>query len=572
VANDPPLLQRLAGLETEYAIRWSDPSDPRPSNASLYRRLIAELGSRLPTAPAQHFKDGIFLANGGAVWFEVLRAGVQSGLVEGSTPECLGPRTLLTYQRAQDRLLAEAARDAAVGRRFTLIKNDRDSEDNVYGAQENYEAAIATGPRLWFWRAGLACLFPAMVYGWLAILFLIVLVASLLALLGLAYLLFVRPWFSQPRRHRVAAFLFGSLTTEDEHAAAIPRWVEVICLWGSIVLLAPTALMLLLLVRWLAFYEIRRQLLPFLVSRAVLGGAGSLDRQGRFHLADKAGGINCLVGFGGYLRERPIFTFGHFFKAIILHGWSTFADYLALFRRRQRLQIALGDSNMAEAAEYLRVGTTMLVLDVIEAGCLPSVPSIRRPIRALHQIVADTSLTTEVPLVDGGTQTALEIQQFYVDACRKFLRQRKDAPEQAYRLLSLWEDTLDGLEHDPSRLVGRVDWVTKRFLLDEAGRDAPWEARKKIDLRYHELSPQGYFARFQRTGAVPELLKEDEIERATRNPPPDTPATARGWYIREFSGGDTILRATWRRILIGRGRKAKVVDLARSATDRSSKK
>ena len=74
---------------------------------------------------------------------------------------------------------------------------------------------------------------------------------------------------------------------------------------------------------------------------------------------------------------------GHFFKAACVEACVSPRDYLDLFRRRQRMQIALGDSNMAETAEYLRIGTTMLVLDAIEADCFPRVPQVRRPIRAL---------------------------------------------------------------------------------------------------------------------------------------------------------------------------------------------
>src|SRR5690606_7437407 len=104
----------------------------------------------------------------------------------------------------------------------------------------------------------------------------------------------------------------------------------------------------------------------------------------------------------------------------------------------------------------------------------------------------------------------------------------------------LWESALDQLDEmrrsgeTPEGLVGVLDWVTKRHLLETAGADAPWEARKKIDIRYHELSAEGYYAQLQQAGWLEPLISEEELTRAMRMPPPDSPATVRGHYIREF--------------------------------------
>ena len=144
----------------------------------------------------------------------------------------------------------------------------------------------------------------------------------------------------------------------------------------------------LLLHHALAFRSLRRGLEAFLVSRPLLAGSGMIDRQQRFHLSDKSA-INCLVGYGGYWRDRPVFNFGHFFKSLSIEALLSPRDYADLFARRQRLQLGLGDSNMADVAEFLRVGTTLLVVDAIEARlprrtsprvagpsapCMPSAP------------------------------------------------------------------------------------------------------------------------------------------------------------------------------------------------------
>lgn len=559
----PAIFDRLVGLETEYAMRFHPANSfaRKPAKFRLYLSLIAALRERVLTVRAKHFKEGVFIANGGAVWFETERIASDGGLVEGATPECRGPRQVLAYQRAQDELLSQAARAAPVDGELRLIKNCRDSRDNVYGAQENYEAILAGGFRLMLWRAGLIMLLPVVLVMWACLLAVIISVFIYLAVAGLAYLI-IR--LLVKRHRRIGVFLFGrDLIEGQETGAPLPAWMEWLMLWIARLISAPLAIGLILLARLTAFREIRSQALALLVSRSVIAGSGMVDREGNFHLADKAPAINCIVGFGGYLWDRPIFNFGHFFKAVSLESFLAPGDYFGLLRERQRLQIGLGDSNMSEKAEFLRIGTTLLVLDAIEAGQLKNAPRLRRPIRALHQICADPSLSIEVDLVGGRRVTALDLQRYYLDACQRFVDTRPDAPAQAYEVLATWADTLDSLERSPESLVGSVDWVTKRFLLEKAGHDAQWAERKKIDIRYHELSDEGYFHVLAQTGLTETLVDDDEVDRATRTAPPNSPATTRGHYIREFAGGDEPFAVNWKRILIGRGKKAKVIRLYR---------
>ena len=125
-----PLLERLIGLETEYAIRFRprEGLDKSPSRFHLYQALIARVGRHVLTAPAKHFKEGVFLANGGAIWFETERPAAGGGLIEGATPECRGPREVLRYQRAQDQLLSQCAHLSDVDGHLSLVKNDRDAQ------------------------------------------------------------------------------------------------------------------------------------------------------------------------------------------------------------------------------------------------------------------------------------------------------------------------------------------------------------------------------------------------------------------------------------------------------------
>ncbi|HUG68054.1 MAG TPA: proteasome accessory factor PafA2 family protein [Pirellulaceae bacterium] len=562
------VFQRLLGLETEYAIRSSsDLATSRRSKFRLYESLVAALHRRVPTVAAKHFKEGVFTANGGAVWFEAERPAAGGGLIEGATPECRSPREAVTYQRAQDRLLAEAAAD----RDFQLLKNDRDACDNVYGAQENYEATFASGVRLLLWRVGLVCLFPLALVTWLGIGLCVIGTLSYFLIAAVVYLPLK---LLTGGRESVALLLFGrDLVEGRETCIHVPVWLESSLQLVTRIITAPLALALYGLLQVTAFRPARTALVPFLISRPIFAGAGMVDADGKFRIADKAPAINCVVGYGGMIGDRPIFSMGHFFKAVYADSWFAPREYFELFAARQRLQISLGDSNMCETAEYLRVSTTLLVLDAIEAGIFQRPPSVRRPIQVLHDVCSDVSLTYEFSLCDGQAVTALQVQRYYLAGCRAFLNQQSDVPAEAWDALQLWNRTLGHLEQldteqldtgkEPAdTLVGSIDWVTKKYLLERAGESANWAERKKIDLRYHELSEDGYFAMLQSAGLAPRLIAEEAIERATRLAPSNSPATMRGHYIREFADGEEPVTANWKTVVIGHRWGAKTIRLS----------
>ncbi|MCU0877455.1 MAG: proteasome accessory factor PafA2 family protein [Pirellulaceae bacterium] len=548
MASKPGIFQRLIGLETEYALVVPQQAERgRSSRYGLFRDVVAALRRRLPLVPARHMKEGVFHAAGGAVWFETERPAVGGGLIEGATPECRSPRQLVAWQRAQDELLAEATAEASVGV-AALVKNDQDAAGNVYGAQENYEATFAAGWRLWLWRAALVLLAPLIFSTWF-VLWVLDRLVIVYALGATVFYLLAERLVREPSR--LSHLLFGcDLRDLANETPTGPAWLEGVLAIATRFVTAPLAAVWFTVLWLTAFVPVRRQMLPFLISRPILSGSGLLDDEGNFHLADKAPRLNCVVGLGGFLRDRPIVSLGHIFKVVSADAGLVLGEYARLFSRRQRLQIALGDSNMCETAEYLRIGTTLLVLDCLEAGQLPRVPWVRSPLASLHAICADPSLVARVRLSGSGSATALNLQRFYLEACRRFVERQGDAPVEAREVLRRWEQTLDALADDPQSLVGSLDWVTKQFVLDKSGRNASWAARKKIDLRYHELTSAGYYSRLDAAGIVQHLVSRQEIEHARRNPPSGTPAAARGRYIREFAVDGDDVAANWRTIFL----------------------
>lgn len=567
MAIRPRIFDRLIGLETEYAVSVHTQEDHTPpTKLEIFERVLIALSKRLPTVRAFHLKHGAFLATGGAVWFEADRLTNEGGLIEGSSPEARRPSEVVAYQRAQDRMLEHAVERSSFDCKIRLLKNDRDAVGNIYGAQENYEATFASGLHLALWRLGLVLLTPLMLATWF---FLLLLQTSVWTYDVLATLLLVPISEMMLGRHRAAAFFFGEdRANERPFAAPFPSWLEFILGIAERFATAPLALALFLLIKLTGFREIREKLLPFLISRPLIAGAGMLDGDGRFQIADKGPAINGVLGYGGFFNGRPIFLIGNFYKRLTAEAIYSPHDYLALFEPRQRLQIGIGDSNLCEAAEFLRVGTTTLVLDCIESGEMPQPPQLRNAIDALRSVCMDPELTHSID-TRSGPCTALGLQRFYCNACRKFLTKRDDAPTEAWQVLQMWESALDHLEEDPRRLVGTLDWVTKRFLLENAPQSSSPESLKKIDLKYHELSSEGYFRVLTKHCEPTTVVDEAQIERATRLPPADTPATMRGRLIREFSGGEEAFAVNWSIVRIGTGVGARVFNLRGYTSDAS---
>jgi Pup amidohydrolase len=542
------MLQRLVGLETEYALRFHPraANGPTVSNGTLFSRLIDHVRTKVPVVSAIIKEFGWFTGNGGAVRFERNPLFIllpSAGLVEGATPECRGPSQLLQYQRAQDVLLSRAA--AASGPpegEATLIKNNRDSKGSVYGSHENYEATIASGAALVAWRVGVALLMPF---------FLPVTVA--VGLLFLISLLLQAP----------VLLVRASLSRRFD----LPRPWEYVVEWLSTLMLLPVLAVSDLLVRVTAFRRVRRALLPFLVSRPVIAGAGVLSARGRFTLSPRAPYITSVCSVAAEY-SRPIFYFGHLWKGILGLLMGDVAGFAKLFHRRQRLQMGVGDSNMAQFAEYLKIGTTLLVIDAAEAGELADVPRVYWPRRALRRIASDPELRATVRLSGGRRWTGLQIQRYYFDACRRYASRQEPISPEAEKILALWDEALTALEDEPSRMIGKLDWVTKRYLLETAGRDVPLDARRKIDLRYHELSREGYYTQMEAIGLAPTLVEPEQVLTATTTPPADTPAAMRGRLIHDHAARAQDVAASWSSVRIVSNGRVRTIRLSAPDADK----
>jgi Pup amidohydrolase len=299
------------------------------------------------------------------------------------------------------------------------------------------------------------------------------------------------------------------------------------------------------------FTDIVRYLTPFFVTRQVICGAGrvGLGQDGTgvgFQLSQRADFFEVEVGLETTLK-RPII--------------NTRDEPHASADRFRRLHVIIGDANLCEVASFLKLGTSALVLHLIEERGFTRDLSVERPVTALHAVSHDPSLTRLVPMRDGSKVTAVQLQWLFYEQVHKFVADRygDDVDEQTREVLARWESVLDRLETDPTSCARELDWVAKLRLL-EGFRDREnldWSSARLalIDLQWSDIRPEkGLYHRLAARGRVERLVTDEEIDRAVHEPPEDTRAYFRGRCLSRY--GDHVAAASWDSVIFdipGRG-------------------
>ena len=298
--------------------------------------------------------------------------------------------------------------------------------------------------------------------------------------------------------------------------------------------------------------------LPFLITRQIFAGAGkvgieaesSVAQPGVFQISQRADFFKVLVSIDT-MNKRPLV--------------NTRDEPHADANRYRRFHVIVGDSNMSEWATALKVGTTALVLHLIERGEAPQI-EIAQPINALKSISRDQDYDWIIELSDGRKISAIDVQRLYLQAAQKL---SSDDSETLW-LLREWETVLNDLERDPVSTRDRVDWAAKKFLLNAFREEEklswtdPW--LQALDLEYHNINPeQGLFYDLVRQGSMRCMVSEEEIETAIFLPPETTRAFFRGRSVARFN--DAITSIQWDEIVFENGGRSKRIALPEPAND-----
>jgi proteasome accessory factor A len=277
------------------------------------------------------------------------------------------------------------------------------------------------------------------------------------------------------------------------------------------------------------FSRLADTLIPFFVSRQIIAGAGKV-------LQTPRGAVYCVSQRAEHIwegvssattRSRPII--------------NTRDEPHADAERYRRLHVIVGDSNMSETTTMLKVGTTDLVLRMLEHGTVLRDMSLENPIRAIREISHDPTGRKTVRLANGRELSALQIQTEFLDRARDFAQRRGllDDPQGLHaRVIDLWTRTVTAVDTgDLSPVEREIDWVIKLRLLERymAKHDLALSSPRiaQLDLAYHDITrSRGLFYLLQARGAVARVSTDLEIFQAKSVPPQTTRAKLRGDFIK----------------------------------------
>jgi proteasome accessory factor A len=289
------------------------------------------------------------------------------------------------------------------------------------------------------------------------------------------------------------------------------------------------------------FTRIVQYLMPFLVTRQIFTGAGKIGSENNleyteYQVSQRADFLETEVGLET-MHSRPII--------------NTRDEPHADPERYRRLHVIVGDANMSEVANYLKVGTTAIVLSMIEDDFIDRDLSLDNPVQAFRQVSRDLACRSTLRLRDGRTATAIDVQREFLELAHRYFRDRELDPVMK-DVLVRWEHVLDRLAQDPMSLSRELDWVIKLDLLESyrAKHGVGWTDSRvaMIDLQYHDIRPgKGLYYKLEQGDAVERIASDEEIARAVNDPPRDTRAYFRGMCLQRYS--EDIVSASWDSVL-----------------------
>ncbi len=296
-----------------------------------------------------------------------------------------------------------------------------------------------------------------------------------------------------------------------------------------------------------------RGMVPFLVTRQLFAGAGKIGQEeedvapvpGIYQLSQRSDFLSVITSIDT-MDRRPIV--------------NTRDEPHADRHRFRRFHGIIGDANMNEVATALKIGTTALVLQLIEAGKAP-VLELADPVEAAKAISRDESCGWLVALANGKTISAIDIQRLYLEAAQGVAEPDDDTAW----VLREWESVLDDLQADPMKCIDRVDWVAKKYLLntfceeEKLSWSDPW--LQSLDLEYHNIDPEhGLYHELLRQCSVRQLVNEEAIVAAITTPPSTTRAGFRGGVVAKFK--PQIASIQWDEVVFRTPRGKRTVSLA----------
>lgn len=265
-------------------------------------------------------------------------------------------------------------------------------------------------------------------------------------------------------------------------------------------------------------------IIPFLVTRQIFTGSGAYEN-GSFRLSQRSAYTTRIFSDSTSFSDKCFILTRDEPHA----SKDKYSDYI-------RLMLVLGDANMCEVAGFLKYGTTALVLELLEDNSDLKL-KYQNPKDAVNDL-RSISCQKEDWKVAGLSKyniKATDVQRYYLDKVSKHFYGRDFLTNFT---IELWDETLFRLDNNHESLVGWLDWITKKNLINSySQRKEPKYQPEIIDANYHYLNQnKGLFYHLQNNGLIKRLITDDLIKYAVHNPPSNTRANLRGKVIKYLHG------------------------------------
>lgn len=273
------------------------------------------------------------------------------------------------------------------------------------------------------------------------------------------------------------------------------------------------------------FDRVTDVLIPFLVTRQIYTGAGKILHTAKgpaYVMSQRAEHIWEGVS-SATTRSRPII--------------NTRDEPHADAEKYRRLHVIVGDSTMSEYTTYLRIGTTALILRMLEEDQAPWRDlTFENPIRAIRDISFDPYGKKLQRLSNGRDVSAFDVQSEYLTRALRFASRRGFPPEEQ-KALEMWEHVMTTFERDPFELTTEVDWVIKYHMIESYRKKHALELMHPkvnlLDLQYHDVNRErGLYYLLERNNRVERMTKDSSISTAMTVAPQTTRARLRGEFIK----------------------------------------
>lgn len=294
-----------------------------------------------------------------------------------------------------------------------------------------------------------------------------------------------------------------------------------------------------LIPRKLEFARLAEILIPFLVTRQLIAGAGKIvnvEGEPLYAFSQRADHVWEGVS-SATTRSRPII--------------NTRDEPHADAEYYRRLHVIVGDSNMSESTQLVKLGATDLMLRIIESGKIMEDLRLENPIRSIRDISHDFNGKTMVKLANGAQMTALQLQRRFLKLATDFVAREGAHHARVPQVLELWERTLDAVESGNfSTIDTEIDWAIKHKLINSYAtrHNLGIESHRlaQLDLTYHDIdTKRGLFHLLRNRGQAASVVEQADIDFAVDNPPQSTRAKLRGDFVRAAKDAERDFTVDW---------------------------